>query len=648
MPDSLPTAAELAASQMSSGAHHTGGDWQIVFDSIPDAVFLLDEQNRIRVANRAASRLLGLECEQMAGKHCYEVIHQTAEPPPWCPHSRLCAEGTEAQSDMVEPRLGKSFIVTSTPLRDAAGSLRGSVYVMRDITGRKLAETAMRESSELKYRTLVETTQEGVWSLDAEGRMTYVNRRFAEMLGYTPEEMLGRPAYDFVPLAHQPEARERIARGMRGISEVFEAPLRHKDGRDVWVLLSSTPLRDEAGHITGAFAMATDITERRALEKQNRELQKFEAIGQLAGGIAHDFNNVIGAMLGWAELGLEKTPADSPVRRHFEVIRDQARRGAGLTRQLLAFARRQILEKKLTSLNQCVVDVTTLLEKTIGEHIEIRTQLAADLPSVNADPAQLEQVLLNLCINARDAMPGGGRLVIETSNAEFDADYSRHYPYVQPGRYVQLAVSDTGTGMDAATRDRIFEPFFTTKEMGRGTGLGLATVYGIVKQHGGFIHVDSEPGQGSAFRVYLPAAEGAPERAEHAAAEEVRGGTETILLVEDHDSQRSAACEALQQLGYRVLAAGDGEEALRLFAAHGAQIAAAVLDVVLPKLSGPEICARLFENRPGLPVIFSTGYAADLERLGEFAARGLPILQKPYSPRALARLLREVLDARPA
>jgi signal transduction histidine kinase len=384
--------------------------------------------------------------------------------------------------------------------------------------------------------------------------------------------------------------------------------------------------------------------ERRQMEQRLRQLEKFEALGKLAGGVAHDFNNVVGAIMGWAELGADRVPSDSPEAKLFRNICEQATRAAGLTRQLLAYARRQVLEHKNINLNQMVSDTTALLQKTIGEQIEVKMTLAADLQITRADPSQVEQVLMNLCFNARDAMPKGGHLLIETQNVDLDSHYCKSHADAQPGQYIRLSVSDTGVGMSSATMERIFEPFFTTKEIGQGTGLGLATVMGIIKQHGGFLDVYSEVGKGTAFRVYLPASEGAPEPLRQVADTRIRGGTETILVAEDHDGMREMAREILEALGYRLLLTKNGEEAVHSFEAHKSIISLLLLDVIMPKLDGTDAYERICRIKPGVPVIFTSGYSEHGAALASLAARGATMLQKPYGAKVLARRVRELLD----
>jgi len=396
--------------------------------------------------------------------------------------------------------------------------------------------------------------------------------------------------------------------------------------------------------IQRALRACEDRRKRELMEAKVQQLQKFEAIGKLAGGIAHDFNNVIGAILAWAEVGCEEAAEGSRLRERFQKIRDQAEWGGRLTSQLLAFSRRQVLQPRKLDLNALVLEGTSLLRLVIGEQIEVRIVSAPNLPVVLADPGQIEQVLMNLCLNARDAMPEGGRLIIETQFVEVGEEYSRLHSYAQPGNYVLLVVSDTGVGMDAATAARVFEPFFTTKEAGKGTGLGLATVYGIVKQHDGFIHLYSEPGKGTTFRVYLPAGSGAAEPRAPKRDEQIPKGSETILLAEDNEGLREAAIEMLERLGYHVVVATNGREAVHLFKASPEQFDLIVLDIVMPGLSGPSAFSQMLEVRSDLRVVFSSGYTAEVGSLNSLLQQGASILQKPYSLKSLGQAVRGALD----
>jgi two-component system, cell cycle sensor histidine kinase and response regulator CckA len=383
--------------------------------------------------------------------------------------------------------------------------------------------------------------------------------------------------------------------------------------------------------------------EHKDIEQRMRQLEKFEAIGRLAGGIAHDFNNVIGAIMGWAELGEGEVPAGSRAEKFFQQIRNHSERAAGLTRQLLAYARRQILEPRNIDLNQVIGETSGLLEKLVGEQIHVEMKLARDLRAVRADRSQLEQVFINLCVNARDAMFNGGQLRIETCNVELDEEYCRRHVYGRPGSYVRLTVSDTGTGMDSATIERIFEPFFTTKEVGKGTGLGLATALGVVNQHGGAIEVASELGKGTSFYVYLPVSANALEVDLPPTETAVLGGTETILVADDHDGVREMTREILQKLGYRVILARNGEEAVKEFANSG-EIALLLLDVIMPCLAGPDAYAKISHSKPGIPVIFTSGYSDEAAWISPLLEKGVVVLQKPYGPKVLARKIRELLD----
>jgi signal transduction histidine kinase len=379
-------------------------------------------------------------------------------------------------------------------------------------------------------------------------------------------------------------------------------------------------------------------------EQRLRQLEKFEAIGQLAGGIAHDFNNIIGAILGWAELGLSECPAEGKLAKALHNIQQQSRRAAGLTRQLLAYARRQILEPRDFDVNKLVFETTTLLQRVIGENIEVKLALALKPQVIKADPSQIEQVVMNLCLNARDAMPKGGELLIETREANLDDEYVAQHPYALTGKHVELIVTDSGTGMDASTLKHAFEPFFTTKEVGKGTGLGLATALGIIRQHRGSIEVESELGKGTTIRVFLPTSAGAEKERQLMDHSPAKGGTETILIAEDNDGMRQMMQETLASLGYRVLAAADGEEATTMFRAHSRDIDLLLLDLVMPRLDGPGAYKEIGKIRGDVPVIFTTGYAEQIE-LPTMDGKSATLLQKPFSARALGAKIREALDS---
>jgi two-component system cell cycle sensor histidine kinase/response regulator CckA len=380
------------------------------------------------------------------------------------------------------------------------------------------------------------------------------------------------------------------------------------------------------------------------LERRMRQLEKFEAIGRLAGGVAHDFNNVIGAIMGWADLGKSEVPEGSRASKFFHQIANHSQRAAGLTRQLLAYARRQILEPRSLDLNEAIRESAGLLERLMTAQIQVEMDLASDLNLVRADRSQFEQVLMNLCVNARDAMANGGQLTIQTANTDLDEEYCQSHMFGPPGSYVRMTISDTGMGMDAATIERIFEPFFTTKEVGKGTGLGLATAMGVVTQHGGSIEVESKIGVGTSFFIYLPAASGEEQTQSEIAEAVVPRGTETILIADDHDGLLETTEEILRNLGYRVIVARNGEEAVQEFAIHAKEIALLVLDVVMPALSGPEAYSKISEMKPNVPVIFTSGYTEETASVTPTIGSGAVFLQKPCRPDLLGRTIRELLD----
>jgi two-component system, cell cycle sensor histidine kinase and response regulator CckA len=391
-----------------------------------------------------------------------------------------------------------------------------------------------------------------------------------------------------------------------------------------------------------------DADQRRNLkrtEERMRQLEKFEAIGNLAGGIAHDFNNAIGAILGWAELGIDAAPPGTPVARYLHNIRLQSRRAADLTRQLLAYARRQVLEPRVLDLNQHVAETVGLLERIIGQQIEIKMALAAVPQIIRVDPVQIEQVFMNLCLNARDAMPDGGQMLVETATVELDDEYCKHHIYAHPGKFVRLSISDTGIGIHKDSMEHIFEPFFTTKEHGKGTGLGLATALGVVRQHEGTIEVYSEVGKGTVFHVYLPAIQKKLDLLDRQDDSAIRGGAETILIAEDNDSIRTMVQESLESLGYKVILAQDGLEALEIFRASEENISIVLMDVIMSRMSGAEAYAEIAKIEPGMPVIFMSGYSQNGPALATTLPNNTVLLQKPFSPKTMARKVRAILDA---
>jgi len=509
----------------------------------------------------------------------------------------------------------------------------------------KRSEEALRRS-EASYRSLIEGAAYGIYRSNLQGKLLEVNPALVEMLGYSSEEeLLSRnmatdiyaQAGERAQLIAQHENQDRF----RGV----EVNWKRKDGSTLAVRLTGRPVLDARGQMEYFEGIVENVAERRALEEQLRQSQKMEAVGQLAGGIAHDFNNLLEVIMGYSDLLVESLPPEDPHRRQAEEIYKAGKRAAGLTRQLLAFSRKQVLQPRVLDLNAIVTDLTKLLRRTIGEHIEFSAKLAPALARVKADPNQIEQILMNLAVNARDAMPHGGSLRVETTNLRVDEKLAQQNTGLRPGDYVLMIVTDTGSGMDLKVQARVFEPFFTTKEKGKGTGLGLATVYGIVKQSDGYISVESAPGQGTTFRIYLPqvAAE-ASVPAQPETPPRITG-SETILLVEDEESVRRLARAFLENRGYTVLEARDGAHAIEICQKPEQTIHLMVTDVVMPKMSGHELAQRVASLRPGMRVLFVSGYTGDsLPHLGPTAA----FLEKPFGPGDLVKKVRQILDQKPS
>jgi PAS domain S-box-containing protein len=522
------------------------------------------------------------------------------------------------------------------------GRIEGQLLarVIRYAIERKHAIEALREREE-RSRLLMEAAFDGV-VVTVDGVIREANRGMTDLLGYPLDELLGRPITDFIP----PELHVEVARRVRDAVEGrYEFEVRRKDGRTT--LLEATTKNLPIGGRPGRISAVRDITSLRSLEQQLRQAQKMEAVGRLAGGVAHDFNNLLTAIFGYAELLGEELGADHPGREDLKEIRTAATRASALTRQLLAFSRQQVLQPVVLNLNDVVENVEKMLHRLLGEDVELAAHLARDAGNVKADAGQIEQVIMNLAVNARDAMPTGGKLTIETANAELDAGYAEQHQPVVPGRYVMLAVSDTGVGMNEATKGKVFEPFFTTKEAGKGTGLGLATVYGIVKQSGGYIWLYSEPGKGTTFKIYLPRVD-APRDAPVGVPEPAGTvtGTETILVAEDDPLLLPLATELLTKHGYRVITARDPAEALAAARGHRGDIHLLVSDVVMPGGGGFQLAQQLLAERPGLKVLYMSGYTDEAVVRHGLLERGTNFLQKPFTPAVLARRVRDVLDAK--
>lgn len=546
------------------------------------------------------------------------------------------------------PVLGERWMASYGQVaRDESGHPTNLLGISLDVTERKrLAEE--RDALLARLQLQFERIPLAYVQFDADLRVTDWNPAAERIFGFAKEEVLGMgPPYEkIVPVSFRAEAEPLLARIRAGDMSAHSVnPNLTKDGRTITCEWFNTPLVDEGGRFTGLLCLAQDLTERLLLEEQLRQAQKMEAFGQLAGGVAHDFNNLLTIINGYSDIVLDTLPADDPNRELLAEIHKAGQRSAGLTRQLLAFSRQQVLALRVLDLNAVVGNTASMLRRVIGEDVKLTTTMASGLWPVKADPGQIEQILLNLAVNARDAMPTGGKLTIETSNIELDEIYVASHPGARAGSHVLLAVSDTGCGMSAAVQAKIFEPFFTTKGPGKGTGLGLATVYGIVKQSGGHVDVYSKVGVGTSFKIYLPRTEPAGERAKSdSALRALPRGTETVLVVEDDELVRTLARHILQLAGFVVLEAADGDEALKVATGHTGRIHILVTDVVTPGLSGGAAAELLAEQHPGLRVLFMSGYTDDAVVRHGVLHDKVNFLQKPFTPAALAWKVREMLD----
>jgi len=626
--------------------------YRALFDAVPVGLYRTSSDRRIANANPAMAQMLGFaSVEALIGSDAVELYVEPEVRREWA--RRLETEGLVQGFEAQLRRHDGSALWALESARatlDDAGRILHIEGTVQDITERKQAELRLRDS-EAQYRLLFDANPHPMWVVDPEtiGCLA-ANDAAVRSYGFSRQEFLTMPATDIRPPEDVPQmqARIRAVAAAEGVVSVGESRHRRKDGTIFDVHVTSSPLT--FGGRPAVLAMAIDITERKRaaaalerLEGQLRQSQKMEAIGQLAGGVAHDFNNLLGVIIGYSELLLRDLAPGSPAARRMTEIRDAADRAAALTKQLLAFSRRQVLQPRVLDLNAVVSEAEAMLARVISENVEIVTVLAPDLGRVRADPGQIQQVILNFAVNARDAMPGGGRLTLETRNVDLDRRDADRHAGLAPGRYVALLVSDTGHGMAPEVLEHMFEPFFTTKEQGHGTGLGLATIYGVVTQSGGHLEVESAVGRGTTFKVYLPLAEAEPEDAAAAPPAILTRASETVLLIEDAAPLRDMVQEILEADGYRVLAAEDAMRALDVASSHAGPIALVITDVVMPGMSGPAAAERLQVLRPETRVLFMSGYTDEAIGRQGVLDRETHFIQKPFSAEALLRKVREVL-----
>jgi PAS domain S-box-containing protein len=616
--------------------------WEWTFDSVADPIFILDSNDRILRLNHAAAHLLKRRPQEVLGETCYRLIHGTEAPPDFCPHHITLKTGKPAKTVVEEPYLGGFYEIATTPIVDEAGQVIGSVHVTRDITERKRMEEALKLSEE-KYRSVVANANDSIF-IAQDGIIKFPNPSALKMTGISPEKYATTP---FINLIH-PEDREMVLdrhnRRLKGeeVPNNYSFRVLNKAGEELWVQLNAVSINWEG--TPAVLCFLRDITSQKRLEAQFQQAQKMEAVGTLAGGIAHDFNNLLQSILGYTEILLMDNQMKTTVHQDLQEIKRVTQRGAELTRQLLTFSRKVQSRLRSIDLNKEVIQVEKLLRRTIPKMIEIELHLADDLGTVNADPAQVEQVLMNLAVNSRDAMPEGGKLVIETENVTLDETFCKNHLGVKPGGYVALTVSDTGHGMDKETIKHIFDPFYTTKGVGKGTGLGLAMVYGIVKSHEGYILCESKPNKGATFRIYFPVTEQGRGVEEWREDKGFKGGSETILLVDDEEPIRNLGEQIFTKYGYTVLKVSDGEGALKIYEEKKDGIDLIILDLIMPGMGGKKCLEGLLQINPDVKVVIASGYSPEGRVKSFFEEGAKNFISKPFNMKEMLQVVREVLD----
>jgi PAS domain S-box-containing protein len=624
------------------------------YDALSCGIIVQDAAGKVVHANQAARDLLGTTDVVLAGSpdSDHRVVHEDGSSAEGNAHplSRARQTGQPVRGVVHGVFTGtpaeRWCLVDAVPVFDpATGQLVEAIASLTDITQRRRVETALRNTSDT-LSALIQASPLAIFAFDPAGKVTSWNPAAERLFGWRASEVVGHmlPAIAPDQLGKFREHHLAVLEGRAFID--LEAQWQRRDGTSLTLSLALAPLYGGLSEVRGVIALAADLTDRKKLESQLRQSQKMEAVGQLAGGVAHDFNNLLTAIMGFTSLLLKAVPPEDPKHDDLLEIDRAAARATELTQQLLAFSRRQMLQPTLLDLNAVLSDTMRMLGRLLGQHIELAILPETDLGVVRADRGQIEQVIINLAVNARDAMERGGKLTLETRNVTLDRAYAGQHPGATEGEFVMLAVTDTGSGMSPATQARIFEPFFTTKERGKGTGLGLSTVYGIIKQSGGTIYVYSEPERGTTFKIYLPrvVAHGPTELSVPARPADVRGN-ETVLVVEDEDGVRALTCRVLQTYGYTVLEAENGGEALLIAEQHPAPIHILLTDVVLPRMSGRKLAERLVRTQSDLRVLYMSGYTDGSIFNHGALDPGTAFIPKPFTPEALAQKLREVLDS---
>ena len=622
--------------------------FHLISENAADMIAVVDMDGNRIYNSLSYQRVLGYSPEELQASSAFEQIHPEDRERVQKAADEARLQGTGKTLEYRFRHKNGNWLViesTSSVIRNARGEPEKLVIVNRDATERKTAEEALQRT-EMGFRSVVEDAPYGIFRANIIGRFLQVNPAFQKMLGYESEKELLRKDLASEVFRHAAEY-QRMAEQLSRSDEFkdMEMEWKRKDDTPITVRCSGRR-RDEYKGVPAYFEVfAEDVSEKRVLERQLRMAQKMEAIGRLSGGIAHDFNNLLGVIIGYSALLKRKLTESNVLYDHALEIEKAGQRAASLTKQLLAFSRQQVLTPAVVNLNTLCSDMEKMLPRLLGEDIEVSMTLDPELGNVKADQSQIEQVIMNLAVNARDAMPAGGKLKIHTANVELDQDFLRNHPGSKAGNYVMLAVTDTGTGMDPETLLHIFEPFFTTKERGKGTGLGLATVYGVVKQSNGYIWVDSKPGEGTSFQVYLPrhSEQFVPERRKTDEGEKLRG-CESILLVEDAEPLRKLAHAFLEGAGFRVLTAESGENAMQVAASYPGTFDLLLTDVVMPGMNGRILSEQLLPRQPGMKVLYMSGYTDTFIAGHGVLDPGTNLLHKPFTEEVLIRKIREVLD----
>lgn len=625
---------------------------RMLLNSTAEAIYGVDTEGNCTFCNPSGLQLLGYESEEeLLGKNMHRLIHHTRIDGTEYPASDCriydvfrTGEGIHTDDEVLWRSDGSSFYTEyrAYPVRKD-DEIIGAVVTFLDVSKRKEAEKFIKN--------ILESVGEGFIVIDKDYRILSANKAYCDQVKSPLEEIRGKHCYEIshhIDIPCYKAGEECPVKHTLETGDPQKVLHTHydKEGNTSYSEIKSYAMKDESGEITSVIETVNDLTEQRKLEAQLRQAQKMEAVGHLAGGVAHDFNNILTAIVGYASLLKMKIVDDDPLRHNVQQILSSAERAANLTQSLLAFSRKQIMNPRPENFNVIIESVSKLLNRLIGEDIKLKTSLTKEDLTVMADRGQIEQVLMNLATNARDAMPNGGTITLESQRVVLDKEYEAVHAFGKAGTYALISFTDTGIGMDEKTREMIFEPFFTTKEVGRGTGLGLAMTYGIIKQHNGYINVYSEPGEGTTFKIYLPIIKAGLKETKPVEVKPLLGGTETVLLAEDDDEARTLTKTVLEEFGYKVIEAVDGEVAINKYNENKEKIRMVILDVIMPKKSGKEVYEEIIKSAPDIKVLFTSGYTAEIIHKKGVLEEDLNFLSKPFSPQEVLKKVREVLDSR--